>query len=271
MSPVSVNELAELTALALNAAKTAGRLVHSAWRKHPVAERKGRIDLVTEWDRRSEACVTECLSKHAPFAVVGEEGSDTTGGDVNAPVWFVDPIDGTTNFVHGHPFYCVSIGLAQRGVPLLGAIFAPALDVTWTGYAGGAAMRNGERCAVSLVNALDDALVATGFPYDRSTNKDNNFAPFVRVKKQALGVRRCGAAALDLCLVADGTYDAYWERSVKPWDVAAGSAIVRAAGGCVTAYDGGDFAVTTPHVLASNGALHPTLLAELLRAPLEIE
>ncbi len=270
MTPTTI-ELAELTKIALEAATVAGKLVHAAWRKYPIAERKGRIDLVTEWDRRSEACIAEFLAKRAPFPIIGEEGTGHTRTATEAPTWYVDPIDGTTNFVHGHPFYNVSVGLAQNGNPLLGAVVAPALGICWTGYAGGPAERNGETCFVSKVNDLDDALVATGFPYDRRTNPDNNLAPFIHMKTKLLGARRCGAAAIDLCFVADGTYDAYWERTVRPWDITAGAAIVRAAGGIVTHYSGAPFNVAEPHLLAANALLHPHILAELKKAPLTFE
>jgi myo-inositol-1(or 4)-monophosphatase len=208
----------------------------------------------------------EELSRSSPFPVVGEErGGDRTGGPL-APIWYVDPIDGTTNFVHGHPFWCVSVGLVQNGRPILGAVVAPALATEWTGIASDCARRNGQVCRVSEVREFHDALLATGFPYDRQTNPDNNFEAFVAIKKKCQAVRRCGSAAIDLCFVADGTYEGYWEQKVKPWDVAGGSAIVAAGGGRVTDYAGQAHDVVGGYVVATNGLIHERLIHELGQA-----
>jgi myo-inositol-1(or 4)-monophosphatase len=248
----------ELLAVALDCAREAAALVHKAWRTRPSVELKGRVELVTQWDKASEALLRARLEKETPHAVVGEE----LGGESADVTWFVDPIDGTTNFVHGHPFYCVSVGLVRGKQPVLGAIVAPALATEWTGIAGKFATRSGAPCRVSGVAHFHDALLATGFPYDR-TQPDNNFDAFVAIKKKCQAVRRCGAAALDLCLVADGTYDGYWERKLKAWDLAAGAAIVAGAGGRVSAYDGGPVDLRAGHVLASNGAIHDALIDAL--------
>jgi myo-inositol-1(or 4)-monophosphatase len=142
-------------------------------------------------------------------------------------------------------------------------VVAPSLGVEWTGVTGGGATRAGEACSVSEVDHLEQALLATGFPYDRHTSPDNNFDAFVAIKRKCQAVRRCGSAALDLCLVADGTYDGYWEKKVRPWDVAAGSAILLAAGGTVTDYAGGPTSVTDGVIVATNGRVHGELIAEL--------
>jgi myo-inositol-1(or 4)-monophosphatase len=251
-----------LLALALDAARAASALALHGWRKHPASTHKGRIDLVTQFDLDSEALLRERLASSG-LPVVGEESGGERARDPNVPTWYVDPIDGTTNFVHGHPFWCVSVGLVLGGRPLLGAIVAPSLGVEWTGAVGERALRAGEGCQVSDVTRIDDALLATGFPYDRHTSEDNNFDAFVAIKKRCQAVRRCGSAALDLCLVADGTYDGYWEKKVKPWDVAAGSAIVLAAGGRVTNYLAEPMEVTQGDVVATNGRVHDALLTEL--------
>jgi myo-inositol-1(or 4)-monophosphatase len=267
-SPEGLNEL---LAVALSAAREAGALVQAAWRKHPAAEHKGRTDLVTRFDRESEALLRARLTAEASFPVVGEEAGGDRAPGANDATWFVDPIDGTTNFVHGHPFYCVSIGLVVGIVPVLGVVVAPALGVEWTGAVGGAgteaAKRSGEPCGVSGVRELGDALLATGFPYDRATSEDNNFDAFVAIKKKCQAVRRCGSAALDLCLVADGTYDGYWEKKLAPWDCAAGAALVVAAGGRISDYAGGPADVLTGQLLATNGVVHEALLGELLKLP----
>jgi myo-inositol-1(or 4)-monophosphatase len=260
---IEMNEAIELLAVALDAARLAAALAKEGWRKHPSSARKASaVDLVTQFDLDSEALLRRELARHSRFAVIGEERG---GEKTDLPVWYVDPIDGTTNFVHGHPFWCVSVGLAERGRPILGAVVAPALGVEWTAVVGGTSTRNGEACRVSEVPAFQDALLATGFPYDRHTSADNNFDAFIAIKKVCQAVRRCGSAAIDLCLVADGTYEGYWENKVKPWDVAAGSAIVLAAGGHVTDYGGRPADVTGGQIVATNGRIHDTLVAALAR------
>jgi myo-inositol-1(or 4)-monophosphatase len=176
--------------------------------------------------------------------------------------FFVDPIDGTTNFAHGHPFFCVSLGLCQGASPIAGVIYAPALEVCWTGALGFGAFRNGQPCSVSRCEALSEALVATGFGYEVAGKQDGNVEEFAAVQARSRGVRRCGAAALDLALVADGTYDAYWEFMLQPWDMAAGAALVLAAGGSATGFSGGSLDVVQGAVVASAGnALHQELLS----------
>ena len=249
---------------ALDAARAAASLVEKGWRTRPATDHKrARVDLVTRFDRESEELLRAMLSRSTPFPVVGEEAGGEAARGARAPTWYVDPIDGTTNFVHGHPFWCVSVGLLAGTDPVLGVIVAPALRTEWTGTAADGAHRNGVRCAVSDVPQLDNALLATGFPYDRRTSDDNNFDAFVAIKKKCQAVRRCGSAAIDLCLVADGTYDGYWEKKLGAWDVAAGTAIVLAAGGRVTDYAGRPADVMKGDVVATNGHIHAELVAEL--------
>ncbi|HEX3772212.1 MAG TPA: inositol monophosphatase family protein [Polyangiaceae bacterium] len=253
----------ELLRVALDAAREAADLVKVAWRKHPAAEHKGRTDLVTRFDRESETLLHDRLTQATPYPIVGEEHGGEKALGPDARTWYVDPIDGTTNFVHGHPFWCVSVGLLAGTRPLVGAVVAPALGTEWTAVVGREAKRNGEVCRVSSVARIEDALLATGFPYDRSSNLENNFDAFVAIKKKAQAVRRCGSAALDLCLVADGTYDGYWENKLKVWDVAAGTAIVLAAGGRVSNYVGDRADVNVGQIIATNGHLHDPLIEEL--------
>jgi myo-inositol-1(or 4)-monophosphatase len=245
--------------LALEVATEAGAfLLKDGYRRRPAPTAKAKHDLVTEFDLKSEALIRERLTAATPeLGLVGEEG----GGSVKPLSWFCDPIDGTTNFVHGHPFWCVSIGLLENGAPIAGAVVAPALGLTWWGYEGGVARRAGEPCRVSETAELEQALVATGFPPDRQTAPGNNLDTFVRVQKVVRGVRRCGSAALDMCLVADGTYDAYWERRLNAWDIAAGAAIVGAAGGRISALDGGPVDLHVGQIIASNGRVHDALQA----------
>lgn len=267
------------------AAREAAQLALGGFRHDPTVEHKGDVDLVTSFDRDSEDLLRRRLGEALPFAIVGEE----EGGAAETIAFYVDPIDGTTNFVHGHPFWCISIGLVVAGQPVLGVVVSPPLGTEWYGYiaASGdrlAVRRSAENgitrdaaeesarlrivegpCTVSSTAALEDALLATGFPYDRRTSPDNNFDAFITIKKRCQAVRRCGSAALDLCLVADGTYEGYWERKLRPWDVAAGIALVRAAGGKVTDFDGGTANIETGHIIATNGAIHEELTRELAR------
>ncbi|HEX7453616.1 MAG TPA: inositol monophosphatase family protein [Polyangiaceae bacterium] len=250
----------ELAQIAFEVATEAAQILLGGFRKHPQVTEKGRADLVTEYDLASERLIRQRLAERTPeIAIVAEEqgGKAATG---NALTWYCDPLDGTTNFVHGHFFFCVSIGVAQAGRPIAGAVVAPALSSHWRGWDGGPALRNGEPCRVSSTSQLGNALVATGFPSDRTQAATNNFGAFTRVKPLVRGVRRCGSAALDLCLVADGTYDAYWERRLNAWDVMAGSALVLAAGGTVSALDGTPPDLSVGHILASNGRIHSQLL-----------
>jgi myo-inositol-1(or 4)-monophosphatase len=252
---------------ALDGARAAAALVEKGWRRHPVVgQKRAPVDLVTRFDHESETLLRRALTGTTPFPVVGEEeGGERDGGTQGrgSATWYVDPLDGTTNFVHGHPFWCVSIGLIAGADPLLGVVVAPSLGLEWTGCVGDGARRGGAPCRVSDVGRLDEALLATGFPYDRRTSEDNNFDAFVSIKKKCQAVRRCGSAAIDLCLVADGTYDGYWEKKLGAWDVAAGSAIVLSAGGRISDYDGRPADVTRGAVVATNGRIHEELVREL--------
>jgi myo-inositol-1(or 4)-monophosphatase len=252
-------ELAQqLATIALQVAQEASEIAAAGWRQRPQAAKKAPADLVTEYDLSTERFIRSRLDELAPdFSVMAEEEGGAVG---SGPAFYCDPIDGTTNFFHGHPFWAVSIGVVDGGMPIAGAVVAPALQTTWMGWQGGGALRNGERCCVSPTPSVGDALIATGFPLDRSREPDNNFASFARVKRAARAVRRCGSAAIDCCLVADGTYDAYWERRLHIWDVAAGSAIALAAGGRLTALDGGPPNLERGHVLLSNGRVHDQLI-----------
>jgi myo-inositol-1(or 4)-monophosphatase len=253
----------ELAQIAFEVATEAAQILLAGFRSRPVVTEKGRADLVTEFDLASERLIRKRLAERTPeIAIVAEEQGGTVAPG-NARTWFCDPLDGTTNFVHGHFFFCVSIGVAEAGRPLAGAVVAPALGTHWLGWENGQALRNGQPCRVSQTAKLADSLVATGFPTDRTQAATNNFEAFTRVKPRVHGVRRCGSAALDLCLVADGTYDAYWERRLAAWDIMAGSAVVLAAGGTLSALDGSAPDLSVGHVLASNGRVHAELLSLL--------
>lgn len=242
-------------------AAEAAALVMQGYRRPGTIQKKGRIDLVTDFDLRSEALILERLSRLCPSdTVVAEE---TRHSAASGRVWYVDPIDGTTNFAHGHPFFCISIGLYDDARPLIGVIHAPALGVVWMSSAGAGAFRSGERCQVSTTPVLGDSLLATGFPYDRATADDNNFREFTAIKRIARGIRRCGSAALDLALVADGTYDGYWEQKLNAWDMAAGAALIVEAGGRLTNYAGGPGDPRGGQLIATNGLIHDELASAI--------
>ncbi len=286
MTPTTYEGRLELMAAALDASREASEILKKGFRSHPNVERKGRVDLVTEYDRASERFLRERLERVTGIAVVGEEEGGKRATGVGGATWFVDPLDGTTNFVHGHPYFCVSVGLVVDASPVVGVVVAPELKLEFTGVIEGepvtvgtarcdkdarrSATRNGLPCVVSDVGQFIDALLATGFPYDLHTSADNNLDTFVAIMRRCQAVRRCGSAALDLCHVAEGTYDGYWERKLKPWDLAAGAAIVLAAGGELSAYDGGPLDVVVGHLLATNGIIHSALLDELARVPVSV-
>jgi len=253
-------ELAELAALAGETAAEAGAMLLEGLHRPKSVELKGEVDLVTEYDRRAEDLIGARLAARTPgFTLIGEEGApDVAAAD--APAWIVDPLDGTTNYSHGHPCFAVSIGLEHRGVLLVGAIAIPALDELLTAHAGGGATCNGQPIRVSATAELDRSLVATGFPYDRRRVDDDNSRELVAFMKRSQGVRRCGAAAVDLALVARGVYDGFWEPRLHPWDLAAGAVLVREAGGRVTDYGGAELDIRAGWVVASNGSIHSRML-----------
>ncbi|HVU03210.1 MAG TPA: inositol monophosphatase family protein [Polyangiaceae bacterium] len=247
-----------LAETALSVARDAARILLAGYRSRPAATEKARWDLVTEFDVKSERRIRELLLRETPeVAIVAEEG----GGTASGLTWFVDPLDGTMNFVHGHPFFCVSIGAMEGGKPVAGAVVAPVLGVEWWGGPGLGAFRNGSACHVSDTATLEHALLATGFPPDRVTAPGNNFASFEAVQKRAQGVRRDGSAALDCCFVADGTFDGYWERALHAWDVAAGAAIALGGGARLTSFDGGAPDLSAGHLVLTNGRIHEELRA----------
>jgi len=237
-------------------AREAGGIALSGYRRGTPISKKGALDLVTEYDLASEAHILRELGLLFPEIAVIAEESHQHARAVNEDelTFYVDPIDGTMNFAHGHPFFCVSIGLCRGGVPLLGVVHAPALSITWTCAGPGTAQRNGEACRVAERKDVIDFLCATGFPQDRATNPDNNYREFAFIKDRVRGIRRCGSAAIDLALVADGTYDVYWEQRLKPWDMAAGAALVLAASGRLRGYAGGEADVRSGSLIAASSA-----------------
>jgi myo-inositol-1(or 4)-monophosphatase len=247
--------------VAEGAALEAGTLVMQGFRSRAAVSRKGKYDLVTEYDFASERLIRGRIEAAFPeHRIVGEEGDTTGEGDL---VWYIDPIDGTVNFAHGHPYFCVSVGLYRGAEGLVGVVHAPALGATWKASKGGGAFRDADRCAVSARAALEEALCTTGFPGNVASTRDTNEAELGAFLRRTRGVRRCGAAALDLALVAEGTFDFYWERAVHAWDIAAGALIVSEAGGIVSGYDGQPADPISGEIVATNGLLHDVVLETL--------
>ena len=230
---------------------------------------KSEIDLVTDYDKRSEAYIVNALRQAFPdHALHGEEGTRINKGAEYE--WMIDPLDGTTNFAHSLPIFSVSLGLAHHGEPVLGVVYDPSREEIFTVVRGEGASLNGKAIHVSKTSPLNYSLLVTGFPYDARTHPDNNVKEFLQFTMRSQAVRRLGSAALDLCYVASGRFDGFWEKRINLWDVAAGTIIVREAGGVVTEADGES---PIPHycIVASNGLIHDemiTILREGDNAPL---
>ncbi len=218
-------------------------------------ENKSDIDFVTVADKGSEALIVAAIRAAFPDdAILAEEGGGVDG--VSGYEWIIDPLDGTTNFVHGFPMFMVSIGIQLHGERTIGVCYGPVYDELFAAVRGGGATCNGTPIAVSATSKLSDALLATGFPYNRRVIADDLLAKVKRVLCNAHGMRRAGAAAYDQCWVASGRLDGFFEQGLSPWDLAAGTLIIEEAGGRISAYDGGPFELGGPDVIASNGAIH---------------
>ncbi len=263
--------------VALEAAQRAAAITLEGWNKPLSIKRKGAVDLVTEFDYRAELEALKIIRENFPRdAIVAEEsagevsgGQDGAGNDAECAtgkrVWHVDPLDGTNNFAHGFPMFASSVALVVDGAPRVGVIVAPVFDWTFAAGSGGGATFNGKRMQVSETEDLGDCLAVTGFPYTRRKDAEmmgNRVKIFLR---ETLGIRRIGAAALDLCFTACGWFDFFFENSLNSWDVAAGALIVEEAGGRVTDWEGNSVnsVVEKGEVAASNGVVHDPLL-ELL-------
>jgi myo-inositol-1(or 4)-monophosphatase len=235
--------------------------------KHQI-DFKGEIDLVTEIDHESEDYILgELAVKFPDHRVFSEESGERKGSDEH--VWYIDPLDGTLNYSHGLGIFCVSIAYAQQGKLQLAAVHDPIADELYTAERGRGAWLNGTPIHVSAISELKASLLVTGFPYDAWTNPVNNFAEFERFSRRSQGVRRLGSAALDLCYVAAGRLDGFWEIRLNAWDVAAGALIAQEAGAKVTNVRGSEDFITKPQsVLAANVALHAKMLEVLEQSEL---
>jgi len=254
------HDIAKFSAAAWRAAHLAGKIIRAAWHQPRSIDYKGPIDLVTSTDRAAEHTIIKVLQRELPgHSILAEEQSEITGVASDYR-WVIDPLDGTTNFAHAYPQVAVSIALEFSRQIILGLVYDPLRRECFRAVKGQGATLNDERIRISAVDKLDQALLATGFPYDRRDNADFYLRFFKAFMTRSQGIRRNGSAALDLCYVAAGRLDAFWELKLKPWDVAAGALIVAEAGGSLSDFSGNAFSIYGTETLASNGIIHQEML-----------
>ncbi|MDO9119393.1 MAG: inositol monophosphatase family protein [Nitrospira sp.] len=260
-SPTNEPPVPLLLETAVHAARQAGKVLSRYVRDGFRVENKSAIDLVTEADHAAEQCVIDViLASYPDHAFLAEERGRI--GQTQSPyVWIIDPLDGTTNFTHGFPTYCVSIGLEYKEQCVLGVVYDPTRDELFSATRGGGARVNGQPLHVSQTAQLDQALLVTGFAYNIRETPNNNLDHFARFALLAQGLRRTGSAALDLCYVAAGRFDGFWEVKLSPWDTAAGVVILREAGGRVTDFCGQSHSLYGQELVASNGHLHDSMIS----------
>jgi myo-inositol-1(or 4)-monophosphatase len=253
----------EFVTAAREAASLAGRMLRQGMDEGTEISFKGAVDLVTNFDHRAQDIIVGRLSAAFPgHGFLAEEGLSL--GPASEFRWVIDPLDGTTNFAHRFPVFTVSIGLEFQGRLVVGVVYDPMRDEMFQGAEGEGAYLDGKRIRVSAVSDLNRSLLATGFPYDIRDSRVNNVVHFNHFIMRAQAVRRCGSAAMDLCYLACGRFDGFWELKLKPWDMAAGAVIVKEAGGRLSDFEGGEFSLLGQETLASNGLIHEAML-EVLR------
>jgi len=245
--------------IAVRAARAAGEIIARNFGKGMPVGFKDRGNPVTETDLQAERAITSILTKEYPaHDIMTEESAQSARA--SEYLWIIDPMDGTTNFTHGYPCVSVSIALQRIDEPLLGVVFDPLHDELFSAERGAGSRMNGAPLHVSAISSLDGSLLCTGFPYRLREEPADNFEIFQKLSLRAQGVRRDGSAALDLCYVAAGRFDGFWERGLRPWDTAAGALILRGAGGRATDYSGGVYHPFLNEIVASNGMIHDEML-----------
>ena len=244
---------------AVDLARKAGSLLKEKFSQAHIIDYKGDINIVTEADKMSEGLIMEAISRQFPdHGILSEESPAVTGaGKIR---WIVDPLDGTTNYAHCYPVFCVSIALEIEDKIVLGVIYDPMRDDMFVAARGEGAFLNEKKIAVSSVKDLSRSLLATGFPYDIRESKENNLDYFNAMAVKVQAIRRAGAAALDLAYLAAGRFDGFWELKLKPWDTAAASLIVEEAGGVISDITGDQWHLQSPAILASNGLIHEQMI-----------
>ena len=269
-SNLKKDDIQSLLEIAKAAAIKGGGIIKSHYGKITSISNKGRLgDLVTNADVEAEKTIIDYLNSMTPeISILAEEsGLSEVKSELK---WCIDPLDGTTNFAHGYPFYATSIGLTFKDIPIVGAISIPSLNELYLAAPGIGAFCNDEQIYVSECKKLSESLLVTGFAYDRQTEKDNNYAEFCWLTHRTRGVRRGGAAAVDLAFTANGRVDGYWERGLAQWDVAAGVVLVEQAGGIIKDYKSDEFDITSGRVLACSPKIESELRNELSKViPLE--
>lgn len=255
-------ELDRIEQVALAAAHSGGEILRTFYGKLDDVKKKGPVDLVTEADVRSEEAIIQTIGSVFPdHGILAEEGGRYQGE--GAFTWVIDPLDGTTNFAHGIPMVAVSIACCCDGQPVVAAVLNPIVGELFTATRSSGAWLNGRPISVSTAAKLDDSLLVTGFPYNFREISDPLIRRFRTLMLACRGVRRLGAAAIDLCYVATGRFDGFWEQNLKPWDTAAGLLIVQEAGGRVTNFANEAFTIDSDQILASNGRIHNQMLAKI--------
>jgi myo-inositol-1(or 4)-monophosphatase len=232
-----------------------------------IAEKGRPGDLVTEADKKAESIILDIIARHCPdHAILAEESGYLGEQTANPYLWAIDPLDGTTNYAHGYPIACVSVGLMIEGIPQVGAIYNPFRQELFRGAKGLGATLNRRPIRVSQTATLEKSLLVSGFAYDRRETLDNNYAEFCHLTHLTQGVRRSGSAALDLADVACGRLEGYWERGIKAWDIVAGVVILEEAGGRITSYDNNALDIQSGRILATNGLIHQELSRSLIHS-----
>jgi myo-inositol-1(or 4)-monophosphatase len=247
---------------AVKTARQAGQYLRNIFHHQHAIMYKGRINIVTEADHGSENLIIEAIRREFPDDdILTEESPGMDRG--RSARWIIDPLDGTTNYAHGFPIFCVSIALEVGGIVQLGVVYQPMLDEMFVAERGGGTFQNGNPLQVSSISGLSASLLATGFPYDIQESEQNNIRYFNTMVVQAQAVRRAGSAALDMAYVAAGRFDGFWELKLMPWDTAAGVLLIQEAGGTVTDIVGRPYHLGGPDVLASNGLIHQQMIDAL--------
>lgn len=245
---------------AIETAQEAGKILLEKFGRKINISKKGDIDLVTEADLASEKFIIEKIKSHYPkHSILAEESGEAVLIGDNSWKWIIDPLDGTTNFAHGYPCFCVTMAIEHKGEIVVGVTYDPTRDELFAAEKGKGATLNNKKISVSETDQLGNALLVTGFPYDISL-RDNFTRHFTKMLLSSRAVRRDGSAAIDLAYVACGRFDGFWEEGLKPWDVAAGVLMIEEAGGQVSYFDGSKYSVYKPPICASNSLLHNEML-----------
>jgi len=249
----------ELKDFAINLARDAGTILKQHFNSKHEIHYKGEINLVTEADKMSEDLIISAINRSFPDHGILSEESPAQNSQAKMR-WIIDPLDGTTNYAHGYPVFCVSIALENEGVIVLGVIYDPLRQDMFVAERGKGAYLNGKKLKVSATSTLSRSLLATGFPYDIRVSKDNNINHFNLMAMESQAIRRAGAAALDIAYLACGRFDGFWELKLMPWDMAAGCLMVEESGGVISNITGGKWDISSPNILASNGLIHDQMI-----------